>query len=92
MKLTKDELINSIADAPIDDDVKMTLLENVSDSIDGGSQVDLSNYVEKSAYDELKAKYIQRFSEGTPEQKPEPKPEPEDDDDVVTYESLFEEV
>ena len=88
MKLSKEELLKSITENDgITDESKVTLLENVADSFEEGP--DMSAYVEKSAYDELKRKYIERFTSGA-ETKPEPDPEPEDEEKKeITLEDLF---
>ena len=91
MKRSKDELIADIQGMDISDDTKMKLLEDVADSFE---EPDMSSYVEKSAYDELKEKYISRFSEGAkaPEKEPEKEPEPEVNPDDMTFDDIFEEV
>lgn len=88
MKLSKEELLKSITENDgITDESKVTLLENVADSFEEGP--DMSAYVEKSAYDELKRKYIERFTSGA-ETKPEPDPEPEEEEKKeITLEDLF---
>lgn len=89
MKLSKEELLKSITENDgITDESKVTLLENVADSFEEGP--DMSAYVEKSAYDELKRKYIERFTSGA-ETKPEPDPEPEEEEEKkkITIDDLF---
>lgn len=86
MKLTKDEIVAKIQAAEIGDELKMELLEDVSDSFE---VVDKDKFVEKEKYDELKDKYIKRFTEGSvTEEKPDPKGEEEKKQ--ITYEDLFE--
>lgn len=88
MKLTKEELITKIQGAEITDDFKMELLEDVSDSF---VTVDEDKFIERTKYDELKDKYIKRFTEGAvTEEKPDPKGEEEKKE--ITYEDLFEKV
>lgn len=55
-KLTKDELINRINDLPIDDEMKIALMEDVTDSVDG-EVISAEDKVKISSYDELKLKY-----------------------------------
>lgn len=69
MVKTKAELIESIQSADMPDDVKISLLEDVTDSMET-DPVDMSQYVsladyEKavSDYEEMKTRYIERFSE-----------------------------
>lgn len=66
---TKAEIIESIQSVNIPDDVKISLLEDVTDSMET-EPVDMSQYValadyEKAVndYEEMKTRYIERFSE-----------------------------
>lgn len=54
MKLSKEELKKKIDEVVTDDEVKISLLEDIEDSVD---VADETEKVEKSAYDELVAKY-----------------------------------
>lgn len=54
MKLSKEELKKKIDEVIADDDLKISLLEDIEDSVD---VQDETEKVEKSAYDELEAKY-----------------------------------
>lgn len=89
MKLTKQELIQSVSDRIQDDDIKMSLLEDISDSfVDEPVEVDTEENDKLKAeiedlrmkYDELKQKYIDRFTK--PEVAEEIQPEPEEINDV----------
>lgn len=69
MKLSKEELKKKIDEKISDDDLKIELLEDIEDSIDVSE--DETEKVEKTAYDELeikyndlKAKYKERFLKG----------------------------
>ena len=82
MKLTKQELIQSVSDRIQDDDIKMLLLEDISDSfVDEPVEVDTAEADKLKAeiedlrmkYDELKQKYIDRFTK--PEVAEEIQPE-----------------
>lgn len=88
MKLSKEELLKSITENDgITDETKVTLLENVADSFEDGP--DMSAYVEKTAYDDLKRKYIERFTSGA-ERKTEPDPNPEEEEKKeITLDDLF---
>lgn len=88
MKRTKEELLKVITENEgITDETKVALLEDVADSFEEGP--DMSAYVEKSAYDDLKRKYIDRFTSGA-ETKPEPDPKPEDEEKKeITLDDLF---
>lgn len=54
LKLSKEELKKKIDEVITDDDLKISLLEDIEDSVD---IQDDTEKVEKSAYDELEAKY-----------------------------------
>lgn len=81
MKLTKEEMIRKYTDKIGDnDELKMELLEDISDSVESNpideaaldqAKRDLDEMTFK--YEELKTKYIERFSEGgeDPEEKEE---------------------
>lgn len=74
MKMTKEELLNKVNELEISDEMKVSLMEDISDSFEV-SEADYSGYVAKEVYDELLAKYKARFLEG------EPKAEEEKEDD-----------
>lgn len=64
MRLNKDDLINKISEYDLSDDIKISLLEDVSDSIDDSTLVeDLQKTIEDitKERDEIKQKYIDRF-------------------------------
>lgn len=65
MKLSKEELKKKIDEVIEDDDLKISLLEDIEDSVDVQDEtekVDKSAYDQlKTEYDELKEKYKNRF-------------------------------
>lgn len=68
MKLSKDELIAKINGYAIDDNVKIELMEDVTDSFE--NTVDTSETDElKAKYEELKQKYKDRFLKGEETEK-----------------------
>ena len=68
MKLSKDELIAKINGYEIDDNVKIELMEDVTDSLE--NTVDTSETDElKAKYEELKQKYKDRFLKGEETEK-----------------------
>lgn len=88
MKLSKEELKKKIDEVVTDDDVKISLLEDIEDSVD---VADETEKVEKSAYDEvvakyeeIKQKYKDRFLKG--EEVEEDKKE--DDDEELKEEEI----
>lgn len=77
MKLSKEELKKKIDEVVADDEIKISLLEDIEDSMEVSDE---SEKVEKSAYDdvvakyeELKTKYKERFLKGDEESAEEEK-------------------
>lgn len=69
-KMMKDELISKINDLEIDDNVKIELMEDVTDSFED-TEPDNSELEEiRTKYEELKTKYKERFLKGE-EKKPD---------------------
>lgn len=64
MKLSKDELIAKINGYEIDDNIKIELMEDVTDSFDTSETDEL-----KTKYEELKQKYKDRFLKGEETEK-----------------------
>lgn len=69
-KLTKEELISKIKDSDIEDEMKIELLEDITDSFE---IEDRSSELEEmtAKYEDLKSKYIARFETVTEEKEPE---------------------
>lgn len=88
MKLSKDELISKINGLEIDDEVKISLLEDVTDSMEVAEEVDNTELEEvKAKYEELKTKYKERFLKGD-ETKEEEKEEKKDDEELEEKEII----
>ena len=88
MKLSKDELISKINGLEIDDNVKIELMEDVTDSMEVASEVDNTELEEiKTKYEELKTKYKERFLKGD-ETKEEEKEEKKDDEELEEKEII----
>lgn len=80
MKLSKEELIEKINSLGIDDEIKISLMEDISDSIEVEAEKDDSEVEEiKAKYEELKEKYKARFLEGSEEKKDEESEESEEE-------------
>lgn len=84
MVKTVDELIETVNGLALDDDSKIALMEDVTDSMKASDDA----MIDKAAYDELEAKYAdlqarykERFMDSG---KKEPDPEPEDKDEDET--------
>lgn len=75
MKLSKEELISKINELPIDDEIKITLLEDISDSMEVSDTSEI-----ESKYEELKTKYKERFLKGTEETEEVKEDESEDEE------------
>lgn len=81
-KMMKDELISKINGLEIDDNVKIELMEDVTDSFEV-AEPDNSELEEmKTKYEELKTKYKERFLKG------EEKKEDEENKDVEEKEVI----
>lgn len=96
MKLSKDELISKINGLEIDDNVKIELMEDVTDSMEIAPEVDNSELEEvKAKYEELKTKYKERFLKGdevaTETEVVEKEEVEEDEEEPRKYEDLFDE-
>lgn len=69
MKLSKEELIEKVNGLAIDDEIKISLLEDISDTIEI-AEPDNSELEEiKTKYEELKEKYKERFLKGSEEKE-----------------------
>ena len=81
MKLSKEELIEKVNGYNIDDEIKIELLENISDSMEV-TETDNTEMEEiKRKYEELKEKYKERFLIGEKEDVEETDEETEEDED-----------
>lgn len=93
MKLSKEELKQKINDLAVDDDVKITLLEDVEDSFE--TTEDNSEELEalQTKYEELKEKYKSRFLTGKEEDKKEDdkKEEELEEQEIVEENDIFKE-
>lgn len=55
-RLSKEELINRINDLPIEDEMKISLMEDITDSVDG-EVITAEEKVKIDGYDDIKFKY-----------------------------------
>lgn len=84
-KMSKDELISKINGLEIDDNVKIELMEDVTDSFEV-SETDNTELEEvKTKYEELKTKYKERFLKGDDKEDKEEK----DDDEEMKEEEVI---
>ena len=80
MKLSKDDLIKKINDKVMDEDVKIELMEDITDSFEEGStsEEDTQRITElEEKYKTLQEKYKERFLQG--EEKKEDEEKKDDD-------------
>lgn len=85
MKLSKEELSAKINDLEIDEEIKVALMEDIADSIEGNAEATDGGELEelKIKYEALRDKYKERFLKGndeTEEEKEEEKEETEDEE------------
>lgn len=73
MKLSKDDLIKKINDKVMDEDVKIELMEDITDSFEEGSTSEDTQRIEEleEKYKTLQEKYKERFLQGTEIKKEE---------------------
>lgn len=86
MKMSKEELIKKINESEISDEMKVSLMEDITDSFEDVQETDLSGYVEKEKYDELLEKYKARFLSGDDK---EDKKEDEDETEELKEEEVI---
>ena len=87
-KMSKDELISKINGLEIDDNVKIELMEDVTDSMEVAPEVDNTELEEiKWKYEDLKSKYKERFLKGD-ETKEEEKEDKKDDEELEEKEII----
>ena len=72
-KMSKDELISKINGLEIDDNVKIELMEDVTDSFEVSETDNTELEDVKTKYEELKTKYKERFLKGDDKEDKEEK-------------------
>ena len=82
MKLSKEELSAKINDLEIDEEIKVSLMEDIADSIEGNAEVTDGGELEelKIKYEALRDKYKERFLKGNDETEEEKEEETEDEE------------
>ena len=73
MKLSKEELSAKINDLEIDEEIKVALMEDIADSIEGSTEASDGGELEelKIKYEALRDKYKERFLKGNDETEEE---------------------
>jgi hypothetical protein len=90
MKLSKEELSAKINDLDIDEEIKVSLMEDIADSIEGGVETEDNGELEelKIKYESLREKYKERFLKGNDETEEKEDEEKEDDDELKEEEVI----
>lgn len=90
MKLSKEELSAKINDLDIDEEIKVSLMEDIADSIEGGVETEDNGELEelKIKYESLREKYKERFLKGNDETEEKENEEKEDDDELKEEEVI----
>jgi len=90
MKLSKEELSAKINDLDIDEEIKVSLMEDIADSIEGGVETEDNGELEelKIKYESLREKYKERFLKGNDETDEKEDEEKEDDDELKEEEVI----
>lgn len=90
MKLSKEELSAKINDLDIDEEIKVSLMEDIADSIEGGVEAEDNGELEelKIKYESLREKYKERFLKGNDETEEKEEEEKEDDDELKEEEVI----
>lgn len=88
MKLSKEDLISKINGLEIDDNAKIELMEDVTDSFEV-SETDNTELEEvKTKYEELKTKYKERFLKGDDKKDEEEKEDEMEEKEVVDVKEI----
>lgn len=90
MKLSKEELSAKINDLDIDEEVKISLLEDIADSVDVESEPQENGELEelKIKYESLREKYKERFLKGSDETEEKEDEEEKEDDELKEEEVI----
>ena len=87
-KMSKEELISKINGLEIDDNAKIELMEDVTDSFEV-SETDNTELEEvKTKYEELKTKYKERFLKGNDKKDEEEKEDEMEEKEVVDVKEI----
>ena len=91
MKISKEELSAKINELPIDDEVKISLMEDIADSFEITETEDKTGELEelKIKYDALKEKYKERFLKGDEVLEDDKKEEDETEDEELKEEEVI---
>lgn len=89
---SKEELINKINESDMSEELKIELMEDITDSFNDPEPVDVETderYVDlNNKYNELLERYKARFMEGSEEPKEEEKEEKEETDEIIDIKEI----
>ena len=86
MKKTAEEIIARVNDLDLDDEIKIELMEDITDSVNDADPEAEARYTELEAkYNDLQERYKARFMEG---KDPEEKDSDEEDDEVIDIKEI----
>lgn len=91
MKLSKEELSAKINELEIDEEIKVALMEDIADSIEGSTESTDGGELEelKIKYEALRDKYKERFLKGNDETEEEVKEDEETEDEELKEEEVI---
>ena len=91
MKLSKEELSAKINDLEIDEEIKVALMEDIADSIEGNVEATDGGELEelKIKYEALRDKYKERFLKGNDETEEEEKEDEKTDEEELKEEEVI---
>lgn len=90
MKLSKEELSAKINELEIDEEIKVALMEDIADSIEGNVEATDGGELEelKIKYEALRDKYKERFLKGNDETEEEKEDEETEDEELKEEEVI----
>lgn len=91
MKLSKEELSAKINELEIDEEIKVALMEDIADSIEGSTEVTDGGELEelKIKYEALRDKYKERFLKGNDETEEEKEEKETEDEEELKEEEVI---
>lgn len=90
MKLSKEELLKKVDAYEIGDEVKIELIEDITDSFEAGEDSDLKTKYDElvTKHEELKEKYKARFFEPVKEEKKEESEEDSEEKEIIDVKEI----
>lgn len=91
MKLSKEELSAKINELEIDEEIKVALMEDIADSIEGSTESTDGGELEelKIKYEALRDKYKERFLKGNDETEEEKEEKETEDEEELKEEEVI---